>query len=366
MATAAPAIELPEGSNELGYAAGAAGVCIVAAVGVDYLLRSVAVPSGITEAVASVCLAAHPIVHRTLETRKLSLSTDLVPAKSRHQVAVTFQRYELPASLVLISSTLFIAGLMQFLGVLAVLGARIFGAGGAGALNAAAGPNTLIRMYVALMVGRWIGTRCRSTPYRVAIFALLGAQILGDCIDVISLTPADYLAIYNTTETPVTIALLIAGSTGMALFLAGVACGGCWWGKRSKVPSYVAYLVRQLPGDRQSELVRWTHAEVERVHVQPRPRQEPATGTEPQPVQQQADPVSEAGTVASGTVTCPRCGSHTAGGAHFCGECGTQIPMVERLFCGECGAALSPDAKFCRACGHATRVQQTGSSPAAP
>jgi hypothetical protein len=46
-------------------------------------------------------------------------------------------------------------------------------------------------------------------------------------------------------------------------------------------------------------------------------------------------------------MSCPCCGANAANGKHFCGDCGSPLPLA----CKVCGSENPPGKKFCADCG---------------
>jgi hypothetical protein len=232
-------------------------VCLLAAALCYLGLDAVGVSSDVAKTVSLVALGAFPKLREALLEIEAAKSSGAPPGlRPLDEYELTRTRCLLYVAAVGFSLMTFISG----------LGGVLAGLISTGLEHAATSAGLLVLMLgypVLFLCGRWLGQRCRATPFLVALAAAAAIKTLGVLFDLALMSPEAFQELFGfSMSDPYTHA--IRWLLGFCLFAVPLLLG-VLVGRRQRLNVYLAYLLRKLPVDSRNALVELAYEEAVRI-----------------------------------------------------------------------------------------------------
>jgi hypothetical protein len=112
------------------------------------------------------------------------------------------------------------------------------------------------------LVGKWIGTRCARNEFITAILVSAVGAFASKALDYIFLAPAEFKEMFGLEKS---LSLFLSHLTGAFVFVLVGTVLGVWRARRSKMSSYLQYLLRILPKETSATIVDLAYEEARRV-----------------------------------------------------------------------------------------------------
>lgn len=122
--------------------------------------------------------------------------------------------------------------------------------------------SSIFVLYCAYVVGRWIGSRCKTHGILVTLVAVLCFRILGTTIDSNIISNENFQNLYGEQ---MSFFFFLKQIFAALLILGGIALIGYWVGRKKRMSRYLSYLLRFIPDETRNDLLQLTYEEVKNM-----------------------------------------------------------------------------------------------------